>query len=436
MSERASMKEGPSDYEAMFKQHVHSNLMLHNRIRDMDSLKHKKMQELERNKARFKMQYSKYSTGNFSSVASPRCRNGVKSATPKPVFIVCKHFPCSYRTWTAITDVSDSSIDLYKTDVLQTDEAPLSYRATEEAPNGDNQNDLAPKLRRRSYTMPDIQTFREKPRSRGVSMLKNFKPENIMESTHGLDNSEGECDKLILPDIKVVKCPPTNRPNNSLQSNTFRQRANSDISGIVVVKPCDKSSCLCPDNTVRVQRKNSEVSLLNAGDKRRNLSAGTQRQNSQESPKERPNTTSEGQPTSFGEHAPWSSMRRRSSAAETIQHLLPTERRRCNTVGNDRRPTLQGMTQRRNSRSYTIGIEGYSGYRKASLFEKLLSASCSALDTMNTNAGSEENLHNCRYIRVAGENIEGSHENISLENIDFRHNVSPIPVESASVSDS
>ena len=400
MNDNRNMKAGQSDYKAMFKKHVHSNLILHSKMRDIESLKRKKMQELERNKEQFKMRYARYSENNgVKSTSSPRYRSDTKSAAPKPVFIVCEDFPCSFRTWSAITDVNDSSLDIYKTDVLQTEDPPVSFRGQDEL---DSTDDLAPRTRVRSYTMPVIHRNR-----------LNVMPTDTPNTSNN--------DIPVLPDISI----PSHSPSYSKQcehSHVFRRRTHSDVSHIKY------GMYRVPEIRLGNKRTIIRVGSVEEEDAPQATNADSTRRNSPceetHPPVYRRCQTSAALPMNPKPGNKRPPLRRQSTHDSSSFHS--PERRRCSTMDNTKHPpSLQNMLQRRDNRNNSyVGREAYTGRRRGSLFDRLLSASCSALDKTSNNGNSDNDLAQCRYIRVQGENIDGSNEEICLENMDFHHEVS------------
>lgn len=460
-------KSGHSDFEAIFKQHVHSNIVLHSRMQGMDSLKRKKFQELERQKYLFRMQYSKYNNGlhNVSSVKVNK--TNIKAAVPKPVFVVCKGFPYSLKTWHTITDVSDGSLDLYKTDVLQTEEKPVSFRTRSISDVSDNsterrcstsqnviknsEDEVLPRLRRRSHTMSEIEEVRGKLQNKGSLPVRKVDSDGDINSTKQIpiviekidkidsarckSTGANQKDTLVLPEIQVSRKTPSpsyaSKCDNCAEQIRFRNRLNSDVSDLIALKHLEQDSLLSVNPSPALKRKTSTSGQTEgtSTDIDRERSASLKKSPGQ---KDSPTSILSASRKNSDVEAPVSMRRQSSSFAEDISENKPEMRMRSLTMESGRRPSLKNI-ERRNSRKYEIGLEGYSGYRKASLFEKMLSASCSSLS--NRSDGSDDDLRTCRYLRINGENINGSKEDVSLESIDFRHTTTPVTEETASTSE-
>lgn len=120
------------DYEVMFKKHVHGRMLLNDDLRMLDVMKKSKLKELKRDKDVFISKFAKYNQGksvrtlpdiHFTGNTTPR-------SVPKSSFIVCRTSPCSFKAWNNLTDVTKENVDVYKSNVLQTTDALLSFGNT------------------------------------------------------------------------------------------------------------------------------------------------------------------------------------------------------------------------------------------------------------------------------------------------------------------
>lgn len=112
-----------SDFQELYRVHVHENLVLSGNIRDLEKQKFKRLKDFSSERQQFKNKYLKY---------LQRCRRQVSKGLPARVNssvshemnipvsrdMVCKNCPYSFETWNALVDVNRNEIDCYKSEIL------------------------------------------------------------------------------------------------------------------------------------------------------------------------------------------------------------------------------------------------------------------------------------------------------------------------------
>ncbi|KAH3859359.1 hypothetical protein DPMN_102078 [Dreissena polymorpha] len=466
----SSPRKGYADFETMFKRHVLENKMLHNELKGLDNMKRKKMRELERDKHNFGKKYgTRVKSGLNLAVPSNSHydRDTAPCPSARPRYIVSKHFPYSLKAWNNLTDVLAPGIDIYKSEILQSSESPVFFAkdttrtpdetkskkigkvgdkktmknvASAEKVHGENFADIVDDLesgfRRRSFTNPVV--MRESFRKRSNTV--NVRPTSQSTSRLSKRNTQSTCIQSIDSDIDrtdplsqsypgLLLSATSNVPSDVNAENTKgldipapeNQDAADQVGNkeatykcktipVIVVRPADDTEHFVADNL-----ENSPLAMNNSKqNKQETLGNATPILTSEDDdfqplPRGRSNTMDDGLFAQRKDH----------SFRELVTDVIHAGRKPalCDIVVDLLRGKRRGIGYQ-----YSISFEGYSGFRRGSLFDKLLSASCSSIYGGPARKRVDINeLKKCRYIRIPGENINGSREEISLENLDFHH---------------
>jgi len=466
--------EGETNYEALFRKHTHKNMLLQSQMKNMDSLKQKKLLEFERAKDQFRRQHLNVASGtqrNASSARLPRSRDSSPS-TFSSRFLISKHFPYSMKTWNQLADVSQKNLDIYKTEVLKSADAPVSF-AEKTASDGElsknctdtredsgqlhNSQKRASKsgnsltkispansidifdvtdngFRRRSFTSPVLLgDSRKKLKSSSVSK-KNVSNVSLEKCC-----ADSKVSVPVMAKIQVEESLVDSKSNAFIESSDITKDVDThgtQDNSVPSIHVSDETQCTQNiPNVVIVKPCNVDLSETSTSD------TSNKYKQVQTTGEEGPNGRLEVKTSSFRARSNSTPARKQQPPLETVPEVenktcTPSTRRRSSTLDSTqtmkRMSIVRNFTARRSSSfidsstapsdTYTIGLEGYSGHRRKSLFEKLLSSAIAVEKNAKSGDGEEwVDIKACRYLRCPGEDINGSREELSLENVDFCH---------------
>jgi hypothetical protein len=401
----------------MFKRHVHDNLLLNNDLRLMDDMKKAKLKELSRDRDLFKAKFSKFHQLN-SKRHMPEghyTRNATPKASHKPSFIVCKNSPCSLKSWNNLTDLTKEKVDVYKTEVLQSDEAAVSFRRE----NKDrNSNAVKNSMQRKISAPPD----------RMPNGLQLSRSQTTLSKSTDLSDQKSnlETDDFQLPDFRrrsstmpsycfrtklnlgnkrsspVLENKPqnTNEQKNKIElGNSIPCVSISDHSSENIDKAMDKGLNVTfdlPDEDV--ERRTAFPKIDKKFQRAKSMIISD-------------NQLSANSPETFRRRSMTVASIRRDNVDDQLS-LPQTFRRRSMTVDYSGSPVIRKLLNKR------VSIDKFNlTARRQSLFDKLVTASMSSSEDVSDleYSKSVEDLEACRYLRKPGQNIHGSKEELDLD---------------------
>ena len=232
------MENKASDFQTLFKQHIHENLLLREQNRNLETIKATKLRELNTAEANFKSKYKKYIklARKPSQDISRQLSSPVPEVSPRPPFIICKDFPYSFKTWGNLTDLNHEKegIDVYKTELLECEE---------------NMNIEHP--RRRSFTSPPsqlaskISNFRKKRKSENNN--ENGETNVVSDRTQSAGTDRRERSKSIS-NLKREKIEPNIVKNSKSGDSVATQTTYALGSRIPGTPPFSYAALLrCPE---------------------------------------------------------------------------------------------------------------------------------------------------------------------------------------------
>lgn len=227
------------DYEVMFKKHVHGRILLNDDLRMLDVMKKSKLKELNRDKDVFINRFSKYNQAKSVRTLPDVyfTRNTTPRSVSKSSFIVCRTSPCSFKTWHNLTDITKENIDVYKSEVLQTDDSRLSFRTpTHDSEKEENNSDRkSALLLRKSTSMAilcsdSVDGQKAEPRTDEL-VLPDFRQRSstIPCYRRKSKNTNGDKKAVSKNNSKINESSPTQNCVNSVNSITGLPGGNKDV---------------------------------------------------------------------------------------------------------------------------------------------------------------------------------------------------------------
>lgn len=402
-----------SDYEIMFKKHVHDNMLLNSDLRLLDEMKKSKLRELKRDTFAFKSRFSRYN--KTKSVNSMPDVHYTGKTTPraatKPSFVVCKTSPCSLKTWNNLTDIT-KGFDVYRTDILQTEEAELSFKKKAD----DNSNT-------KENVTGDSTKYGER---KGGSTVQQRSHSSIQKPFHkvvNVESAEEASEDFHLPDFRARA--------STMPSYCYKTKGTSHIKkadNLISTRPSYEGKNESSENKTRPENSQSEENKKSSLS-RPNISVIDCKSENAEKPSENElkvtfdldekvclssNQTTQAKKLNF------KFQRAKSFVIHKDHGDLSTFRARSNTLDS-------AKSWSKDSSKLLVRRESLSlnridrAVRRMSMFDRLLSQTISSTENDSDTdwSSSFENIQSCRYLRVPGQNIDGSTEDLSLENINF-----------------
>ena len=112
-----------SDFQELFRVHVHENRILQGNVRDLEKQKVKLLKDMGAESRQFKSKYTKYlergRRRSFQDIPlTPRYTDSGEVNVSVSRDMICKNCPYSFKTWNNLVDVKRNGIDAYKSEIL------------------------------------------------------------------------------------------------------------------------------------------------------------------------------------------------------------------------------------------------------------------------------------------------------------------------------